>query len=506
VDWSLDPSEAIDAIVFCNAISLDDFYAGSYPGLRARWADALGEAGLRAVDAGRSPSMSGLSYLADAVGCTGLDDVIELLRGLPSSAADRGAIPAAVALPVRRSRDRGPPGRAIWVAHRRGGPRTRTLVRDRPLPPGLPSGRGKGRVAAPHPASGVRRQTGACPPVAGTADPFLPPGGACSTMNICSEGVDATRPCPSTPFAAMAGSKGGGDSVRIVPFAPDAHLGDLQALFDVHLAVIEPTWSAPAAFIADRLRRNPGQPLLDPWRVERRTFCAEDGGGVVAAVHLLRYGGGAEVSDDYRNVAEVEWLLCRPDRTDAGTALVRHAHTVFRGWSVRECYGWGELPLPGLCGVLEAWPHIAAALQAAGFRPNPDSGEVLYGGRFVIPVPPPTPGVTYQEREGGCSAFADGRHVGLCQWNADLTCSGALPALRGWGELEEIEVSPEWRNRGIGTGLLTRGLTALRRAGCDRLAVSVDPDDEARGVGRFYRRFGLDVLARMIKGWDGPTV
>ena len=39
-------------------------------------------------------------------------------------------------------------------------------------------------------------------------------------------------------------------------------------------------------------------------------------------------------------------------------------------------------------------------------------------------------------------------------------------------------------------------------AGCDRVVVPVDGDDETAGAGRFYRRFGWEELARLTRSWE----
>ena len=87
LEWTFEPSEAVDAAVFCNAISTDDMYARHYPGLRAEWAARLGPSGLEAVDRlhGSATSMSSLAGLLCCAEPHTLDDVVALLRpgGLP---------------------------------------------------------------------------------------------------------------------------------------------------------------------------------------------------------------------------------------------------------------------------------------------------------------------------------------------------------------------------------------------------------------------------------------
>jgi GNAT superfamily N-acetyltransferase len=84
---------------------------------------------------------------------------------------------------------------------------------------------------------------------------------------------------------------------------------------------------------------------------------------------------------------------------------------------------------------------------------------------------------------------------------SDLTVGGALPALRGWGELAELEVREPWRNRGIGTWLVQHAVVWLRLGGCSRIVLSVAAEDEAAGAARFYQRFGWEALVRFQRGW-----
>jgi GNAT superfamily N-acetyltransferase len=58
-----------------------------------------------------------------------------------------------------------------------------------------------------------------------------------------------------------------------------------------------------------------------------------------------------------------------------------------------------------------------------------------------------------------------------------------------------------WRNQGIGRRPAQYTAGWLRLAGCDRIVLAVDDDSEAAGAGRFYRRFGWDVLARETHHW-----
>jgi ribosomal protein S18 acetylase RimI-like enzyme len=288
------------------------------------------------------------------------------------------------------------------------------------------------------------------------------------------------------------------------------HLIQLQALINAHLSAVVPGWALPAAFIADRLHHDPRQYVLDPWVTERTTLCALDRQRVVAAAHVLRYGTTAEVGEYYRGAGDIAWVVFWPEHAAAAPALLSAVHSQLAKWRVTRAYAWDTgLPIPLLVGVPDAWPHVAAALAGQGYRPFPDRAEALYGGRLDgVPVPfaPPIAGLALRRTVGSMgarfSALVEGQEVGHCDCGPDLTLGGELPALRGWAELFEIEVEMHWRNRGIGTWLVQHAAAWLRLGGCDRIVLAVASEDEAAGAGRFYRRFGWEVLVREQPGWS----
>ncbi len=298
--------------------------------------------------------------------------------------------------------------------------------------------------------------------------------------------------------------------VLIEPLRPD-HLPQAQLLVNLHLGALLPGWALPADFIASRLQRDPGEAVVDPWVRERVTLCALVQQRVVAVAHLLRYGTGAEVSDWYRGCGEIAWFLAWPDASKAALALLAAAQRQLTTWQARRAYAWGlGLPVSPFVGVPDVWPHIADALTAAGYHPNPGREEVIYAGALdQIPQPAaaPLPGLTARRTMGGIvgarfSALLDGQEVGCCECGSDLTMGGALPALRGWGELSELQVSEPWRRRGIGTWLVQQAVAWHRLGGGDRMALAVTAEDEAAGAGRFYQRLGWAPLVRERLGWE----
>src|SRR5262245_39264366 len=115
-------------------------------------------------------------------------------------------------------------------------------------------------------------------------------------------------------------------------------------------------------------------------------------------------------------------------------------------------------PVRRTAGYMAAYRGGAAG---AGYRRDPSIArdEALFAGPVgqVEPLQPPLAGLSIQRATGRFgtrfTAQLDGQSVGDCDCISDLTDGGALPALRGWGELAELEVREGWRNRGIGTWL-----------------------------------------------------
>ena len=296
--------------------------------------------------------------------------------------------------------------------------------------------------------------------------------------------------------------------MRVQPFEP-AYLSRLLDLVNLHLGAVVPGWALSGPFLAEHLERDRTEPLTDPWVEERATLCAVDGGTLLAAAHLLRYGGGREVSASYRGAGEIDWFVALPGREDAAKRVLAAARERMAGWRVRTEYGWiSGLPTVPMIGVPESWPHVATALERAGHRPTPKNHdrEALFGGRLVgVPAPreePPVAGLTVRRTTGPYgvrfSAVAGDAEIGFCEVVPELTRGGLLPALGGWAELHEIRVREDRRDKGIGSHLVRRAVAWLRLAGCDRIVLNVATPDEAAGAGRFYRRFGWDLFVREI--------
>lgn len=294
--------------------------------------------------------------------------------------------------------------------------------------------------------------------------------------------------------------------MRLQPYER-ADLPSLLDLVNGHLSAAVPGWALTETFLSDHLTRNAGEFITDPWVTERTTLCARQGHRVLAAAHLLRYGAGLEVGEHLRDTGEIDWFVFLPDREDAAAEVLSRAREVFATWGVARQLAFGAgLPKLPLLGIPEAWPHVARALDAAGYEPTHKKHRgALYGGKLDgVPVPeePPLPDITVRRTAGlfgvRFTALLDGDEVGLCECVVDLTRGGALPALDGWAELSEMRVAEEWRDRRIGSWLVGEAVDWLRLCRRDRVVLVVDEDDERAGAGRFYRRLGWGVLTREI--------
>jgi GNAT superfamily N-acetyltransferase len=288
-----------------------------------------------------------------------------------------------------------------------------------------------------------------------------------------------------------------------------SHVDQLTALVNAHIASVVPGWGVPAEYLAARLERDPDDYVVDPWVAERETLVAIERERIVAAAHLKRYLDEERVGPAYRGVAEIVWLVAWPDAADAGRALLDRALVRFRRVVSARTLGAAE-PVraePERCGG-----RLAArgrALARGRLHPGEQYAEAVWGGWLAgVPAPaePPLDGLTIRRNVANLStrfeALLDGRGVAVFDVASDLTEGGALPCLRGWGDVWTLEVVEKHRGKGIGSWLVSHGVEWLRLAGCDRIVLPVAVTDEERGAGRFYERLGWRPVARLERGWS----
>jgi GNAT superfamily N-acetyltransferase len=297
-------------------------------------------------------------------------------------------------------------------------------------------------------------------------------------------------------------------TTEVVPLAPD-HLDQLTRLLNAHLDAVVPGFALPASYLAERLTRGPGEAIVDPWVVRRRTLVGVERDRVVAAAHLLRYGATPEVGPAFRGVGEVAWLLAWPSSGEAADIVLAAGLRHLGDWgAVAPWLCTESMFVPAVSGVPDTWPHISAILRGAGYSPEPEREELLYGGRIDHLDPPPAPPIEGLVLTRRMCDFAPrftaelaGETIGLFDVRCDVTAGGVLPALAGWADPWNLWVDEHYRSRGLGSWLVRSAVPYLRLGGCDRMLVTVAVDDERAGAGRFYERLGVVRLARLDRAW-----
>jgi len=309
--------------------------------------------------------------------------------------------------------------------------------------------------------------------------------------------------------------------VQVRPF----HRGDrdqLTKLVNAHAEVVVPGMSVSVNTVLSSLERQPGEFIVDPWVSERVTLVAEQRNRVAAAAHLLRYYPDDRAGESARDAGEIRWLLYWPlapagnpfwpDVTGSAEALIAACADVFGRWGVTRQHADGELPVPGVYGVPEQWPHIAALYRRAGFA-HTGHTEVVYLAQ-VKDLPsadaPPLDGLTVRRSVGinGCrfTAVLGEEVIGYIETEV-LDEGERMSRHGGWADVGNLHVASPYRRRGLGSWLLGQAADWLRLAGVSRLLnyawlEGTDPGglnyDDYRA---FLPAVGFRELTRTARGW-----
>lgn len=266
-----------------------------------------------------------------------------------------------------------------------------------------------------------------------------------------------------------------------------------------------------------QLEREPGEYVVDRWVTGRATLVATNRDRLVGAAHLLRYGVDDRVSPSCKDAGEIRWLVFWPgqhptaagEMAAAADSLTAASLAQLGRWNVGRCYAdAGALPAPGVYGVPDRWPHVAAALERCGFTPSDRIEVVLVADVGDLPraAPAPLPGLSLRVALGGggtrFSAVLDGGEiVGIHEVESDLTAGGTLSRLTGWADVGERWVRPDHRRHGIGTWLAGHAADRLRLARVDRLLDYVTVGDGDESVLPFLAGQGFTELTRTCRGW-----
>jgi len=311
-------------------------------------------------------------------------------------------------------------------------------------------------------------------------------------------------------------------SIQVRPFRRNDR-DQLTQLVNAHAEAVVPGMSVSVNTVLGSLERQPGEFIEDPWVSERVTLVAEQQNRVAAAAHLLRHYPDERAGQAARDVGEVHWLLYWPhapagnpywpDAGDAAAALMKACLHQLGAWRVTRQHAGGELPVPGVYGVPEQWPHIRSLYRRAGFA-HTGHTEIVYVAR-IDDLPelsaPPLEGLAVRRSVGmnGCrlSAVLGEQEVGYVE--VKTLDEGERTARHGgWADVGNLRVSAAYRRQRVGSWLLGQAADWLRLAGVDRILdyawlEGTDPGglsyDDYRA---FLPAVGFRELTRTQRGWS----
>jgi GNAT superfamily N-acetyltransferase len=310
-------------------------------------------------------------------------------------------------------------------------------------------------------------------------------------------------------------------SIQVRPFRRRDR-EQLTDLVNAHAAAVVPGHGVSVSALLSALERQPGEAIVDPWVSERLTLVAEQLDRVVAAAHLLRYYADERAGHAYRGSGAIHWLLfwpvapaanpCWPDATEAARQLIAACIRQLDDWGVTSQDAGGELPVRGVYGVPEQWPHISALYEQAGFAHTGDT-EVLYLAAVAdLPqaAPPPLAGLTCRRSVGingtRLSATLGAEEIGYIE--VEVFEEGERRSrYAGWADVGNLHVAEPYRRRGVATWLLGQAAVWLRLAQVSRLlnyASLHDPEPGARdetGYRALLAATGFHELTRTRRGW-----
>jgi GNAT superfamily N-acetyltransferase len=310
-------------------------------------------------------------------------------------------------------------------------------------------------------------------------------------------------------------------SILVRPFRRSDR-DQLAQLVNQHAAAVVPGLAVSVSSLLSDLERQPGEFVVDPWVQERLTLVAEQRGRVVAAAHLHRYADDDQVGPDYRHAGSIEWLVFWPqapegnpfwsDGQAAAAELMAACLRALDEWGVTTQYADGQLPVPGVSGVPEQWPHVADLYQQAGFV-HEGQTEVVYLARvedLPHPATPPLPGLTAHRSVGingtRISAVLGSESIGYVETEI-FDYFERTPRRGGWADVGNLHVAEEYRRRGVATWLLGQLGGWLELARVDRLLdyaylEGADPTGQTYDAYRaLLAASGFRELARTRRGW-----
>jgi GNAT superfamily N-acetyltransferase len=311
------------------------------------------------------------------------------------------------------------------------------------------------------------------------------------------------------------------ESIQVRPF----HRRDRQQLTDLvnaHAAAVVPGMGVSVSTVLSELERQPGEFIVDPWVAERVTLIAEQAGRASAAAHLLRYYADERAAKAYRGSGEIHWLVFWPeapasnpywpDATEAAEKLIAACIGQLERWGVSDQSADGDLPVRGVYGVPEQWPHIRSLYQRAGFT-HAGHTEVVYLAQvpdLSRPAEPPIAGLSVRRSVGmngtRLSAVVGEQVIGYIEVET-FEEGERLSRHGGWADIGNLHITGQHRRRGVATWLLGQAAGWLRLAQVERLLdyawlEGQDPGgQDYTGYRAFLEASGFRELTRTKRGW-----
>ncbi len=283
-------------------------------------------------------------------------------------------------------------------------------------------------------------------------------------------------------------------------------------LVNAHCAAVLPGSVVSVNTLLSQFECEPGEFIVDPWVAERVPLVAEQQGSIVAAALLVRYRNDPDVGDSLRGAGEVRWLVFWPlapsgnehwkDGHAAADALAAACIDKLASWHCVRQLAEGGLPVPGVYGVPEQWPHVAALLLRHGFVPQRTETVLLADLHGLAAAGGPTrPGLTVRRSVGingtRCSAMLDAQRCAYIEIHRldqpDRRPGAAL------ADIGNLWVDENHRRQGIGSHLLRYASQWLLKGGAQHLLAYATPDETE--LIAFLEHSGFEVATVTQLGW-----
>lgn len=279
----------------------------------------------------------------------------------------------------------------------------------------------------------------------------------------------------------------------------------LTALINLHVAAVIPGVVLSVNTVLSQLEREPQENIVDPWVAERRCLVADRSDGIVAAALLHRFRSDEDVSESYRGIGDIRWLVCDIDAVDAGARLLDTALEQMSAWQVTMVGADCSLPARGCYGVPDTVPHIRGLLSDAGFD-EPTRTELvlatrcdaLAGHRLDDAEITRTVGLlgarfTLSHGGGGELGFIE-----VCDQSADMGRSSF--ALR-WADIGNL-ILHDWADPAVAVpALLSAAAEWLLLGGVTRLLAYWAEDVDPPGRLAQLENAGFRMLVRNARGF-----